>query len=75
MCAYACAFVHACVHTCVCVCNRDRETETVYMLYVDVHELMNTEYVVHYTMEFYSAIKKNTITISSGKWVELKILY
>jgi hypothetical protein len=33
---------------------------------------MNTENVVHYTMEYYSAIKSNEFMKFLGKWVDLE---
>jgi hypothetical protein len=33
---------------------------------------MDTENVVHYTMEYYSAIKKNEFMKFLGKWIELE---
>jgi hypothetical protein len=33
---------------------------------------MDQENVVLYTMEFYSAMKKNEILLSAGKWMELE---
>jgi hypothetical protein len=33
---------------------------------------MDTEYVVHYTIMYYSAIKKNEFMKLLGKWMDLK---
>ena len=33
---------------------------------------MDTENVVHYTMEYYSAIKKNEFMKFLGKWMDLE---
>ena len=35
---------------------------------------MDKENVVHYTMEYYSAVKNNDIMKFKGKWIELKKL-
>ena len=33
---------------------------------------MDKENVIHYTMEYYSAVKKKDITKFAGKWMELE---
>jgi hypothetical protein len=37
-----------------------------------LNRVMDTENVVHYTMEYYSAIKKNEFMKFLGKWMDLE---
>jgi hypothetical protein len=39
---------------------------------ISLNKLMDTDNVVHYTTEYYSAVKNNELMKFLGKWMELK---